>query len=190
MLKKVFICVISSGLSLRTIAKQSRYCLVVTLLAIIFSYNLCFAKDLSEKTGIGFNSQLSDFSVNSFSIRYWFSQTMAIEGLLGFSLGDDTVFDIGGKFLTILKEEKNLNLYGFIMLGLESYQTTNNQNNQKSDDTSFLGGGGFGVEFFFSDFPNLGFAGEVGLDFTSTTDKSQFGTTAGWLSAVGIRYYL
>ncbi|MFA5780197.1 MAG: hypothetical protein WC947_08665 [Elusimicrobiota bacterium] len=174
MLKKVFICVI----------------------CVFYLCNLCSAKDLSKKTGVGFNSQLSGFDVDSLSVRHWFSKKMAVEGLLGFSLGDDTIFNVGGKFLTVLKEEKNLNLYGFGIIGIESYQTetTASINNVtvtlKSDDTSFSAGGGFGVEFFFSDFPNLGFAAEMGLNFTDINDKSQFGTAAGWLSAVGIRYYL
>lgn len=146
---------------------------------------IVFAKDLSKKTGVGFNSQLSGLGVDSLSVRYWFSKKMAVEGLLGFSMGDDTIFNIGGKFLTVVKEEKNLNLYGFGIAGIESYDP-----DKGDSDTALTLGGGFGVEFFFSDFPNLGFAAEVGLNFTDINKTSQFGTSAGWLSAVGIRYYL
>ncbi|MFH0948717.1 MAG: hypothetical protein V1833_06975 [Elusimicrobiota bacterium] len=187
MLKKVFFYVsLSLRIPIKIGMKQSRDCFVVPivsgLLAMTFlsaMADLCSAKDLSEKIGVGFNSQLSGNGVDSLSVRYWFSKKMAVEGLLGFSLGNDTIFDVGGKFLTILKEENNLNLYGFGIMGIESYH-----------DTSFSVGGGVGVELFFSDFPNLGFGTEIGLGFSNANDTSQFGTKADWLSAVGVRYYL
>jgi len=146
---------------------------------------IVFGRDLSKKTGVGFNSQLSGLGVDSLSVRHWFSKKIAAEGLLGFSMGDDTIFNVGGKFLTVLKEEKNLNLYGFGIVGIESYDPDLGEG-----DTALTLGGGFGAEFFFSDFPNLGFGAEVGLGFNNANDISRFGTAAGWLSAVGIRYYL
>lgn len=162
------------------------------LLAIVCFVGLVsgiiFGRDLSKKTGVGFNSQLSGLNVDSLSVRHWFSKKTAAEGLLGFSMGDNTIFNLGGKFLTVIKEEKNLNLYGFGIIGVESYEIETG--NVKTDDSSLTVGGGFGSEFFFSDFPNLGFSAEIGINFNDNGDKSQFGTSAGWLSAVGIRYYL
>ena len=162
---------------------MKRFFAVLCIVGLAASFS--FGRDMSKKTGIGFNSQLSGLGVDSLSVRYWFSKKMAVEGLLGFSLGDDTIFNIGGKFLTVLKEEKNLNLYGFGIIGIESYDPDFGKS-----DTALTLGGGFGAEFFFSDFPNLGFGAEVGLGFNNANDKSRFGTAAGWLSAVGIRYYL
>ncbi|HAX61776.1 MAG TPA: hypothetical protein DCX95_04340 [Elusimicrobia bacterium] len=166
---------------------MSKKVLSALICVLFLSASICglYAKDLSKKTGVGFNSQLSGLGVDSLSVRYWFSKKMAVEGLLGFSLGDDTIFNVGGKFLTVVKEEKNLNLYGFGIAGIESYNPDLGES-----DTALTLGGGFGAEFFFSDFPNLGLAAEVGLNFTDINDNSQFGTAAGWLSAVGIRYYL
>ncbi|PIU83090.1 MAG: hypothetical protein COS68_05980 [Elusimicrobia bacterium CG06_land_8_20_14_3_00_38_11] len=158
---------------------MKKFFAVLCIVGLASSFS--FGRDVSKKTGVGFNSQLSGFGVDSLSVRWWFSKKMAAEGLLGFSLGDDTIFNVGGKFLTVIKEEKNLNIYGFGIIGIESHQ---------SDDTSFSVGGGFGTEFFFSDFPNLGFGAEIGLGFSNANNKNQFGTSAGWLSAVGIRYYL
>ena len=162
---------------------MKKFFAVLCIVSLASSFS--FGRDMSKKTGVGFNSQLSGLGVDSLSVRYWFSKKMAVEGLLGFSLGDDTIFNVGGKFLTVLKEEQNLNIYSFGVAGIESYDP-----DLGKSDTALTLGGGFGVEFFFSDFPNLGFATEVGLNFTDINDTSQFGTTAGWLSAVGIRYYL
>ncbi|MDD5688374.1 MAG: hypothetical protein PHE88_11160 [Elusimicrobia bacterium] len=138
----------------------------------------------SKRTGIGFNSQLSNLGVDSLSIRYWTTKKVAIEALLGFSLGDNTIFNIGGKFLTVLKAEQNLNLYGFGIIGIENYDLG------YASDTSFMAGGGFGVEFFLSGLDNLGFGTELGLIYKNINDNNQFGTSSGWLSSVGIRYYL
>ncbi|MEW6557654.1 MAG: hypothetical protein AB1349_09915 [Elusimicrobiota bacterium] len=150
---------------------------------ILICVNLCSAKDLLKRTGIGFNSQISGNNVNSLSIRHWVSKKIGIEGLVGFSLGDDTIFDIGVKLLRILKEEQNLNLYGFGLVGTETAEVGN------SKDTLLTVSGGFGIEFFFNEFPNLGFGTELGLGFNNANNKEQFGTFAGWLTVVGIRYY-
>lgn len=147
--------------------------------------SLCSAKDLSKKTGVGFNSQLSGHGIDSLSIRRWISKKTAVEGLLGFTLGDDVIFDAGGKILTVLKEEENLNIYGFGMAGMESYNP-----DVGDSDTAVTAGAGLGAEFFMSGLPNLGFGAEIGFGFNNADDKSQFGTSAGWLSSVGIRYYL
>src|SRR3989339_371 len=137
----------------------------------------------TSKTGIGFNSQLSYRSISSLSIRHWVSSNTGIEGLLGFSLGDDTIFDVGAKFLMSLKKEQNLTVYSYGLAGIESFDV-NGQN-----DTSLTIGAGFGIEFFLNGLSNLGFGTEFGLGFSDANGKNQFGTSAGWLSSVGIRYY-
>ncbi|MBN1384292.1 MAG: hypothetical protein JW983_05365 [Elusimicrobia bacterium] len=164
--------------------------ITLVLIGMFFIAGICSAKDLSKKAGIGFNSQLSGHDVNSLSIRYWFSKKIAVEGLIGFSLGDDVMFDMGGKFLSVLKEEQNLNIYAFGLLGMESTDIDDNNPLTDDDDTGITAGAGFGAEFFLIGLDNLGFGAEIGFGFNNADDKSQFGTSAGWLSSVGIRYYL
>lgn len=170
------------------------YALCSTLYVSLCS--LCPAKDLSKKIGVGFNSQLSGHGLDSLSVRWWMSKKTAVEGLLGFTLGDDVIFDMGGKLLTVLKEEENLSIYGFAMAGVESYNADEYLVGTVTpvwvdpDDTAITIGAGVGAEFFMSGLPNLGFGAEIGFGFNNANDKSQFGTSAGWLSSVGIRYYL
>jgi hypothetical protein len=145
-----------------------------------------------RKIGIGFNNQLSGIvggftGVNGLSIRYW-DDKLGLEGILGFASGDVTSsVDIGGKFLGLLKKEQNMNIYGFGIVGIESYSKIAGVSNS---DTSFLIGGGLGTEFFIPGLPNLGFSAEIGLGFRSLgKDSTEFATFSGWLPDVGIRYY-
>ncbi|OGS44506.1 MAG: hypothetical protein A2539_01235 [Elusimicrobia bacterium RIFOXYD2_FULL_34_15] len=146
------------------------------------------AKRIMEKgpsrTGIGFNNQLSNLGITSLSIRHWATRNTGFEGLIGFSLGDNTIFDIGAKLLMVLKKEDNLSVYSYGLAGIESFDV-NSQN-----DTSLTLGAGFGIEFFLTGLSNLGFGTELGLSFSNANNRSQFGTSSGFISSVGIRYYL
>lgn len=134
------------------------------------------------KIGIGANSQLSAIGLNSLAIRYWPTSRFAMDGLLGFAFGgDNKAFDIGAKFLGVIKAEQNMRLYGAGIIGVE-----NTDINGKSD-TAFVIGGGLGVEFFLSGLPNLGFGAEFGVGYDSVTKT--FSTVSTLLQSIGIRYY-
>ena len=138
------------------------------------------------RIGVGFNSQLSNFGLTSLSLRYWLDRKIAIEGILGFSVGDIKGIDLGGKFLGVLKSEQNLNVYGFGLLGIESFDNTGTGG--ATNETKATVGGGLGTEFFFNGLPNLGFGAEIGLVYNGFSKSlTTFGNL---ITSVGIHYYL
>ncbi|MHB9155278.1 MAG: hypothetical protein ACYC5N_06235 [Endomicrobiales bacterium] len=138
--------------------------------------------------GVGFNSQLSRRGLESLALRAWLSDTLGIEGILGFAFGDgESFFDLGGKVLGVIRKEQNLSLYGFGLLGIENSSIKNPVTGDTASETSVAFGGGLGVEFFLQGLPNLGFGTEIGLGYNS--GSKQFGTLADWITSVGMRYY-
>lgn len=164
----------------------------ILLSCIVFLSGVSFTAEKSKRekrtdgktTAIGFNSQLSDLGLTSLAIRHWASKKIALEGIFGFSVGDDKIFDLGGKLIGLIKSQQNLNYYWFGLLGIENYdiQATN------QNDTTVTVGAGLGFEFCISQIPNLYFGIEYGLGYDSASE--QFGTFGNWLSSVGIRYYV
>lgn len=143
-------------------------------------------RNTSNRVGLGFNTQLSRFGVDSISLRSWTSDRLGFEGLFGFLLGDNTqCIDLGGKILFGIKTDRILHLYGFGLLGMENWSAKTS--GVETHDTDVTVGGGFGVEFFFQGMPDLGFGTEIGLGYNSGT--KQFGTLASWIPTVGMRYY-
>lgn len=139
----------------------------------------------ADRIGIGFNSQISNLNLNSLSARYWMSNGIGIQGLLGFNFGNrENVFDLGAKIMTKVKEEENIYLYAGGLLGLEYDKPEG-----RSSDTNWSLGGFGGYEFFFKELPNLGFSVEIGLRYKTVGDNSSFGTTADLFNVVGIHYY-
>lgn len=139
------------------------------------------------RTGVGFTTQFSQIGATSLSLRSWISDSLGVEGALGFTSGDvNSAVNLGAKVLAPLKKEQNLTLYGFGMLGFESISKIGTVSKSETDVTV---GAGVGVEFFFQGLPNLGFGTEIGLSYGGLTDAKQFGTFASWIPSVGMRYY-
>jgi hypothetical protein len=137
-----------------------------------------------SKMALGFNSQLTCNGVTSLALRMWTTDTIGIEPIFGFALGDNTTFvDAGVKILSMMKKQENLNYYAFGLLGIENYHNKI----ISTSDTYFTVGGGLGVEFFIPGISNLGISAELGLGYNSGTKT--FATFGDWISAVGARYY-
>jgi hypothetical protein len=138
-----------------------------------------------RQMGLGY-TQIS--GVNSLSLRYWTNDKLGFEGIFGFSLGEnDKIIDIAGKVLPVIKKEQNLTLYGFGVLGIENQSIKSPVTGDTASDTSVLFGAGVGAEFFLQGLPNLGFGTEIGIAYSGATKV--FGTYAGYMSSVGVRYY-
>lgn len=143
------------------------------------------ASSKATRIGVGFNTQFSQ--APGLSARAWLSDTLGIEGVLGFTSGDqNSSVALGGKVLSSLKKEQNLNLYGFGLLGFESVSKIGGASVSETDVTI---GGGVGAEFFLQGLPNLGFGTEIGIRYGGITGFKQFSTSADWLTNVGVRYY-
>ena len=145
------------------------------------------------RIGIGYSQQLTSHGLTSLAARFWATRSFGYEAIFGFQLGDNTIFDFGGKILGAIKHEQNMTVYGFGILGIENIEFKKNSEGNSSDqsitETMTTFGGGFGVEFFFQGLPNLSFNTEIGVEYRNPSKTSGVATFAGQLGEVGMRYY-
>jgi len=131
------------------------------------------AVNLERRLGVGYSA----FSpLSGWSVRYWLSEALAANGVIGFNFETDrNEFLLGGRIIYKAKDEKNLNLYLGGEIGVDLRQNR---------DDNFSIGPFAGAEYFFPAFPNLGFGAEIGAYYESA--DSTFATLFGGLS---IHYY-
>ncbi len=131
------------------------------------------AVNLENRLGLGYSA----FSpLSGWSIRYWLSEALAVNGVIGFHfVTDSSEFLLGGRIIYKVKDEKNLNLYLGGEIGVDLRQNF---------DDNFSVGPFAGAEYFFAGLPNLGFGAEIGAYYESA--DSTFATLFGGLS---IHYY-
>ena len=123
-------------------------------------------------------------SIDNLAFRYRINDLLSVEGLLGFSAGDNSnVFGFGGKVFYTLKEYSTFNVYGTggMILGIVDPE-------DGSSMTVFGIMAGVGVEYFIA--RNLSVSSELGLAGSFMEDNNTFGTFGNWVSNLGIRYYL
>jgi len=152
------------------------------------------AADAAGKLGIGFHSR---FPLSGISLKYWTPTGIGLQGIVtrfGFSVPNDDVSGgltlLGGRFLYTIQRESRVRFY----VGAGASYTDAGIKEGASDETATgLGLEGVGgVEYSFSDLPNLGLAFEFGAGFLRLTPKDSDDqlnlhfTTSG---TVGIHYY-
>jgi len=131
------------------------------------------AVDLESRVGAGYSASSP---LSGWSVRYWLSEALAVNGVIGFDLQTDrNEFLLGGRIIYKAKDEKNLNLY----LGGEV-----GANLRQNLDDNFSIGPFAGAEYFFAGLPNLGFGAEIGAYYQSI--DSDFATFFGGLV---VHYY-
>ena len=148
----------------------------------------------SGKFGIGFHNA---FPLSGISAKYWTSKGIGLQGFLmrvGFSLPIEdlsgSLTTVGGRFLYTVHTKPRVKFY----LGAGTHYTDMEVSEGEYEDANSRGiglEGVGGVEYSFSDLPNLGFAFEFGMGFLSlgTEDDDDLNlhfTTSG---TVGIHYY-
>ncbi len=154
------------------------------------------ADDSAGKFGIGFHST---FPLSGISGKYWAPTGIGFQGYLmraGFSVPTEDISAsmtmLGGRFLYTVQKKSRARLY---LGGGLNYADAS----AREDDEEISGGSGLGfegvggVEYSFSDLPNLGFAFEFGINFLRLSaeeyeddELSLHFTTSG---TVGIHYY-
>lgn len=160
--------------------------LLATIFAVFFTVPVLStyaqaqtASNLEGLLGVGYVNR----TLPSISARYWINNKVGVEGLLGFEVGDGAdLFLIGGKFLSVLKSYKEINVYaaGNISVGSLS-------DNGSETYTAFRAGAGLGVEWFVLN--RLSLSAEAGLEVGTGDNRTRFGTYAGWFPEIGIRFY-
>jgi hypothetical protein len=178
----------------------------LTVVLFLLLAGTALAVDLTNRIGVGFNNQLSYGIIGSdskmltnayltnqgISVKYWATRDIAIEGVLGFLYSDfqntgGWGLTLGGKFIYNLVYEKQMNLYTGGGLAILPVHTDNGHDSHTKTGFSFMGF--VGAEFFFRDFPNIGFDLEFGLQYLDFDEYRQFGTFGGGFTTFGIRYY-
>ncbi len=168
---------------------KTRLAYVVTVLCLLAAPN-AMAKDLSQRIGAGFNSQIGlSNRLDAASVRYWFNRDMGVQGDVAFfNFSPDhgssqTSFGIGGKFLYNVIKETNMNLYA----GGGIYAFT--EPGLVDTEGGFSVSGLSGIEFFFQGLPNLGFNLELDLGLKYLNQYgTAFGLQADSINA-GFHYY-
>jgi len=122
------------------------------------------------------------------SVKFSLRPRIELSLMFGMQIAAESTFTPGARFAYVLIPEKNLNLFVAGAVGVD-LRTTNGLN-------AVLARIGPGVEFFFTELPNLGFMAEFGFQGTVATKDaennlgSSFGTTAGAAFGGGaIHYY-
>ncbi len=165
---------------------------LVTIASMLIASN-AMAKDLSQRIGAGFNSQIGlSQHLDAASVRYWINKNVGIQGDLAFmnfspnNGASQTSFGIGGKFLYNFIEETNMNLYagaGVYFFSQPPY------NNTDSTEGGFSVSALSGIEFFLQGLPNLGFNLELDLGVRYLNgDGTAVGISADSINA-GFHYY-
>lgn len=152
------------------------------------------------KFGIGFHST---FPLSGISGKYWTPAGIGIQGFLmraGISVPTEdisaSITTLGGRFLFTVEEKSRAKLY--LGAGMNYTDASVREDDEFSEDDE-SGGSGLGlegiggVEYSFSDLPNLGFAFEFGINFLRLSaeefeddELNLHFTTSG---TVGIHYY-
>ncbi len=166
---------------------MKRILFAVVALTCLFQSE-ALARDMGGKFGLGFSSQLISFQtgktnlvtapgtnqvvdpdaanralsmgLQAISIRYGLTETLSLQSMAGFVVGEDDLWGVGGgvKVWYTLIGEENINFYlnwGGKIAAITGGDTL--------DILSLLGGPG--VEFFFPGLESIGFYTEFGLEF-------------------------
>lgn len=185
--------------------KTFAICVLVLSLTTLpaFAQTKLKADELYQRIGLGYNQQLSfgllggsldDVFLNnqSFSVKYWATPIVGIEGLLGFMTAKfedekGTGATIGAKVHFNLIREPNMNVYSGGGVGILPVST--DLDGDSDNNVGFMLQGFFGMEFFFQELPNLGFDVEIGLEYVDYDEFQQFSTYGGGFGLMGVRYY-
>lgn len=170
--------------------KIKLFFLIIIMIVSIASNAM--AKDLTERLGLGFNTQIGQIGLphlDAASVRYWINKDIGIQGDLAFMDfspqhgSNQASFGIGGKFLYNFIKEANMNFYA----GGGVYVFT--QPDPIDTEAGFSLSALSGIEFFLQGLPNLGFNLELDLGVRYLNDfGTAFGISADSINA-GFHYY-
>jgi hypothetical protein len=153
------------------------------LLGATFSSPPTWARDLSGRLGLGYNSEFANYQelngVPGISLKYGLTRDLGLEGVFGISTSTPTNSVTGVKVLKNLFYETNLNFY-FTAGG--AWVSANSKSGME-----FLGA--FGAEFFIPGVESLGFAMETGGEFDNLSGSYALKTLGVSFLNAGIHFY-
>lgn len=170
-------------------ASSWKFASAAVLAALLLLPGAATAQEPREGTiGLGAVTQFGGGFIGArptqLSAKFRVQPRLEISGLLGLSFGSNQqIFVPGTKFQWVLLQERNLNLYGAIAAGVDL--------RTGSGLESFFYQVGPGIEFFFSDWPNVGFSLEIGFGGNIVSNGTTVGaaTNQTGFGQAGIHYY-
>ncbi len=158
---------------------------LMLLVAVLFSSSAVFAKDLSQRLGVGYTNQSGiTESMPSISVRYFPNQTYGLQGSVGVDTEKDhNRFGASAKFIKLVFREDNMNFYVAALGGVVS------QEKNAATSSGFDVAAMFGGEFFLPGLESLGFCFEAGVGATSISSDMRFRTMADSPLTAGMFFY-
>ena len=156
---------------------------IILVVCMFFSIS-AFAKDMTQRLGVGYADQLS-IETPSISAKFHASQNTAYSLDLGLQTGDnDSAFGLLAKVYRTIFPEDNLNFYMGGGAGLISQKINGGDNDSGFELLAFVG-----VEFFLPGIDSLGFNLEAGVGVTSISSDTEFRTIGHSPLKAGMYFY-
>ncbi len=166
--------------------------LFICMICIFGSTHDLWAKDLSNRLGIGYTRQLS-VDLPSITVQYYPKSNLGISMALGVDAQEDiSKFGFMAKAYRIVFVEQHMNFYFGGGAGIFSQESPGFSAGSKAGDNesgfalSAYGGG----EFFIPGLDSLGFSFEFGVGVVSLSSHVRFRTLGTHPIRAGIIFYL
>jgi hypothetical protein len=155
------------------------------ILIAIFFGSSAFAKDLSNRLGVGYSNQFGVSSdLPSIAVRYYPNANYGLMAALGVDTEDqNSRFGFSAKIMKIVFREDNMNFYTAASAGIVSRELAG------KNDSGFDLSGLVGAEFFLPGLENLGISFEGGVGVTSISSQVRFRTIGDSPLRAGMIFY-
>jgi hypothetical protein len=155
------------------------------LLIAVFLGSGAFAKDLSNRLGVGYSNQFGVSSdLPSIAVRYYPNSNYGLMAALGVDTEDqNSRFGFSAKIMKIVFREDNMNFYTAASAGIVSRELAG------KNDSGFDLSGLVGAEFFLPGLENLGISFEGGVGVTSISSQVRFRTIGDSPLRAGMIFY-
>jgi len=156
---------------------------LAALSSIILMAPNAFAKDLTNRLGVGYKNQFG-IDMPAVAVQYYPGPELGFSASVGVDTEEDnSKFGINAKLYRIIFQEDNLNFYLGAGAGMLSQEIAS-ENESGFELMAFLG-----AEFFFTGLENLGFSFEAGTAVTSLSSNVRFRTYGDHPLRAGIMFY-
>jgi hypothetical protein len=155
------------------------------LLIAVFIGSNAFAKDLSNRLGVGYSNQFGvSNDLPSIAVRYYPNANYGLMAALGVDTEDqNSRFGFSAKIMKIVFREDNMNFYTAASAGIVSRELAG------KNDSGFDLSGLVGAEFFLPGLENLGISFEGGVGVTSISSQVRFRTIGDSPLRAGMIFY-
>jgi hypothetical protein len=161
--------------------------LVGSIFALLILAQPAFAKDLTNRMGVGYKSQFST-DIPGIAVQYYPTSDVGVSGTIAVDTEkDNSKFGFMGKIQKIIFKEDNLNFYMGAGAGLISVERASGA--ATTTDSGFELLALVGTEFFFQGLDSLGFSFETGAGITSISNGVRFRTFGDSPIRAGITFY-